>query len=210
MRKPPRAWALPGGSPAVVLGRSQHLLSVHSALPVRRRASGGGAVLAGPWLLRAAVRLPRDHPLLRGGPAALARWLGGVHLQWLHAAGVSDARMHAGPAREHWACFGGCNIGEVTVDGRKLAGIAQAWRRSGVLVAAGTLLHPTPWPLLCQALGRPASEAAELAAATITLQECARRHPDAMAWAGGLRAALDDALRRADLATDQVEPVASA
>lgn len=210
MRKPPRAWALPGGRPAVVLGRSQHLLRVHTALPVRRRASGGGAVLAGPWLLPAAVRLPRDHPLLRSGPAALARWFGELHLQWLHAAGVTEARMHAGPAREHWACFGGCNVGEVTVDGRKLVGIAQAWRRSGVLVVAGTLLRPPPWAVLCEALGRPASEAAELAAATVTLRECSRGAHDVAARAAGLRVALDDVLHRAVLATDQAEPRASA
>lgn len=210
MRKRPRAWVLPGGSPAVVLGRSQHLLPVHAVLPVRRRASGGGAVLAGPWLLRAAVRLPRDHSLLRHGPAGLARWFGEVHLQWLHAAGIGAARMHEGAAREHWACFGGCNVGEVTVDGRKLSGIAQAWRRSGVLVAAGTLLHPPPWAVLCEALGRPACEAGELAAATITLQDCSRRHLDAVALAGDLRRALDDALHRAVLAADQPEPLASA
>lgn len=210
MPKPPRAWVLPGGCPSVVLGRSQHALRVRAALPVRRRASGGGAVLAGPWLLRAAVRLPRGHPLLRSGPASLARWLGEVHLQWLHAAGVAGARMHAGPGREHWACFGGCNVGEVVVDGRKLTGIAQAWRRSGVLVAAGTLVHPPHWLVLCEAMERPAAEAAELAAATTTLQECLRLRPDVAAWADGLRAALRDALCRAELAADQAASPASA
>lgn len=194
MGKPARVWALPGSAAYVSLGRSQHPLPIASALPVRRRASGGGAVLAGPWLLRAAVRLPRDHVLTRHGPAALAAWLGQVHVDWLEAGGIANARLHRGPGTGHWACFAGRSPGEVLVDGRKLTGIAQVWRRSGVLAMAGTLLDPPAWPVLCDALGRAESEAAELARTTISVRECVGHPLDAPAWARSLRAVLQTAL----------------
>ena len=192
--KPPRAWALPGGKPAVVLGRGQHALDVTTVLPVRRRASGGGAVLTGPWLVRAAVRLPRDHVLLRDGPRAMAQWIGRIHLEWLQAQGVAGARMHEGPTQEHWACFAGWSAGEVLVDGRKLTGIAQTWQRFGVLVSAGTLIRPPPWHLLCDALARPASDVSELEHRTVSLGACLACAVDSAACSESLREALLRAL----------------
>lgn len=197
MAGPCRAWALPGRDPCVVLGRGQHLLPVTAVLPVRRRATGGGAVLAGPWLLRSAVRLPPARPRPDCGPATLARWFGQVHLQWLRELGVAGAGLHPSGTLGHWACFGGRSAGEVLAGGRKLTGIAQAWRRSGIFLAAGTLLYPPPWPLLCAALRRPAAEAAELAAATTSIEACLGRPVDAHACARSLRAALCAALRAA-------------
>jgi lipoate-protein ligase A len=195
--KAARAWVLAGGRPAIILGRSQHLLAAHSELPVRRRASGGGAVLAGPWMLRAAVRLPRDQSLARHGPAALARWLGDVHLQWLQAQGVPGLELQQGAGERHWACFARLGTGEIGVGGRKLMGVAQVWRRSVVLASAGTLLQVPPWEVLCEALGHPASEAAELAAATVTLAQCAPRQLEPEEWAAALRVKLEAALARA-------------
>lgn len=194
MAKSPRAWAFPGGKPAVVLGRSQHGLHAIPVLPVRRRASGGGAVLTGPWLLRAAVRLPRGHVLLRHGPGTLARWIGRIHLEWLQAHGVAGASLHEGQAEEHWACFAGRSAGEVLVEGCKLTGIAQAWQRHSTLVSAGTLLYPPPWRLLCDALARPPSDAAELARGTASLDECMDSPGDVATRAESLRAALLRAL----------------
>ena len=153
-------------------------------------------MLTGPWLLRSAVRLPRSHVLLRNGPAALALWLGGIHLDWLQDLGIADARLHRGPAREHWGCFGGRIGGEVLVGDRKITGIAQVWRRSGVLVSAGTLLHPPPWSLLCLALGRPASEAVEFVRATVSIRQCVAGSAQAQEWARSLRAVLAAALLR--------------
>jgi len=197
--KAARAWASPGGRAAVVLGRSQRPPAVPWSapfpLPVRRRASGGGAVLAGPWLLCALVRLPRDHPLAQHGPAVLARWLGSVHLQWMRQRGFEGAALHAGPHRDHWACFAGLSPGEVTLGARKLTGIAQAWRRSGVVAGAGTLLYAPPWSLLCEALQRPLSDAVELAATTASLSECCERQPPAAALARSLQVMLQSALR---------------
>jgi len=190
MEKPPRAWALPGGKPAVVLGRSQHALELTRVLPIRRRASGGGAVLAGPWLLRAAVRLPRGHVLLQHGPGSLARWMGRIHLGWLQAHGLHGACLYEDAGQDHWACFAGQSPGEVMVAGRKLTGIAQRWQRAGVLVSAGTLIDPPPWALLCDALGRPASDARELDRASISLSACRGCVVDAPALAESLRTAL--------------------
>lgn len=174
----------------MVLGRSQHALQVTRVLPIRRRASGGGAVLAGPWLLRAAVRLPRGHVLLQHGPGSLARWMGSIHLGWLQAQGLHGACLYEGTAQDHWACFAGRSTGEVLVAGRKLTGIAQRWQRSGVLVSAGTLIDPPPWALLCEALARPASDAQELACSTTSLSACRPCVVDKRAWAGNLRRAL--------------------
>lgn len=194
MTKAACVYAASGGRPAVILGRSQRRLQVQPVLPVRQRFSGGGVVLGGPWMLRAAIRLPRDHPLLRRGPAAAARWFGELHLRWLHQRGLSWATLYEGPLQDHWACFAGRGPGEVLVDGRKLVGIAQAWKRHGALLSSGTLLQAPPWPLLCEALQRPAGDAAELAARTIGLQECLGRQVDAAAWTSSLRSTLAAAL----------------
>jgi lipoate-protein ligase A len=190
----PRAWAQPGNRPLVVLGRSQQGWPVHRVLAVRQRASGGGAVLSGPWMLRSAVRLPRDHPLLKRGPAAAARWFGDLHLEWLQAQGVRGLERYEGPLQDHWSCFSGRGPGEVLVDGRKLVGIAQRWRRRDALLSAGTLLTVPPWESLCAALGRAPAVADELARDTVAIAECLGHAPDPMHWAGSLRHALHAAL----------------
>lgn len=194
MAKGARVYAATGGRPAVILGRSQRGVQVRPVLPVRHRFSGGGAVLGGPWLLRAAVRLPRDHPLLRKGPAAVARWFGGLHLRWLHERGLASARLYDGPLQDHWACFAGLGPGEVLVDGRKLVGVAQAWKRHGALISSATLLQAPPWDLLCEAMARPAADGDVLASRTIGLDECLGRPVAGGDWAPSLRAALSAAL----------------
>lgn len=191
MNRPARAWVLADRAPAIVLGRGQRGLPLRpSPLPLRRRASGGGAVLVGPWLLCAALRLPRSHPGVRDGPAAAARWFGELHLHWLRDAGLDQARLYRGPARDHWACFAGRGPGEVMLGDRKLAGIAQCWRRGDVLLFAGTLLAPPPWSLLCDALGQPRGEADRLGADTVSLAECLPQAADPRRLAAALAAAL--------------------
>lgn len=197
MTKPPRCWVGAGTRATIVLGRAQHGLQVRPLLPVRRRASGGGAMLDGPWLLRALVRLPREHALAQHGPAPLARWLGELHRQWLLTRGIA-ARMHSGASPDHWACFAGRGPGELLVDDRKLVGIAQTWRRSSVSIGAATLLHPAPWLLLCDAFGQPET-AARLAAATISLRECADAFVDTQDCQWSLREVLLDGLANAML-----------
>lgn len=170
----------------VVLGSAQRELPAQATLPVRVRSSGGGAVLSGPWLLRAAVVLPRSHALVQHGPAAAARWYGGIHCRWLHAQGIGAAELYRGATLDHWACFAGRTAGEVVVGERKIVGIAQAWRGQTVLLSAGTLIGPVPWAQLCDSLRRPPDAAAALAALTIDAQAYLRQPVDGRAWANEL------------------------
>ncbi|MGQ2978749.1 MAG: lipoate--protein ligase family protein [Polaromonas sp.] len=177
-----------------MLGRAQRDLFTCPVLPLRQRSSGGGAVLRGPWLLRAAVRLPPGHELARHGPIAAARWFGQVHQQWLQAQGITDTRLSDGPTVAHWACFAGRGPGELMVGERKMVGIAQTWRQRAILLAAGTLVAEPPWHLLCTALGRPPEEAGRLASVTVCAADCLGHGVDAGAWADALRDRLEQAL----------------
>lgn len=185
--KPARLWACVGLAPAVVLGRSQRGLSTHPVVRVQRRASGGGAVLTGPWMLEAMLRLPRDHAIAARGPAEAARWFGELHLEWLRDQGIEGAALHEGRTTSHWSCFAGLGPGEVLVQGRKLTGIAQTWRRRNIYLSSGTLLSAPPWALLCEVLGRPAADAAALRAQATSAQECLGRDAPASGWLRSLR-----------------------
>lgn len=165
---------------AVVLGCSQRAglaaAAAASPLPMLARASGGGAVLVGPWMLGLSVALPPLHPLTGVGPVAGYRWLGEGIACTLRRVGVSAARAvspdalrgRASAAAPDWACFGSLSPWEVVAGERKIAGLAQVRRRSGVLLVAGVLVEDLPWGLLCRALGRPAGEAQRLRQATTT------------------------------------------
>ncbi|QNP60517.1 lipoate--protein ligase family protein [Paenacidovorax monticola] len=179
--------------PAIVLGCSQRrlLAQADARMPVLLRQSGGGAVLTGPWMLGLSVALPPDHPLARQGLVASYRWLGEALAQVLRQGGV-DAQalapeaLRAMPAAQHtavdWACFGGLSPWEVLAGGRKIAGLAQVRRASGVLLVGGVLLQPSPWRLMCEALGCAAADARTLADTTISAGE-AVPHFDGHAYA---------------------------
>jgi lipoate-protein ligase A len=134
------------------------------------RQSGGGAVLAGPWLLGASIVLPAEHPLVDASIPRSFRWLGRAHASWLQSIGVA-AHAVSSPAAPldgelSWACFARLSHWEAEADGRKIVGLAQARRRNGVLFSAATLIGPPPWELLCDVLGEPRSHAAALARQT--------------------------------------------
>ena len=162
--------------PAVVLGRSQQAL-LEKLDPANhcfvRRASGGGAVLVGPWMLGASVVLPLGHCLLGADHVADAyRWLGELFVAALAQHGVAAQVMPPAQTRKAsvdlaWACFAGMSPWEVAVDDRKLVGLAQRRNRHGVLLVAGALVATVPWQSLCDALQRPVSQARELAASTV-------------------------------------------
>jgi lipoate-protein ligase A len=190
--------------PAVVLGRSQHALLASVDLTRHRfipRSSGGGAVLAGPWMLSASVVLPLGHRLLDGDQVADAyRWLGELFVAALARHGIGQAcavpreRTRKAPEELAWACFAGLSPWEVVVDDRKLVGFAQRRSRHGILLVAGALLSTVPWETLCDAMQRPAALARELEAATIDASQLLGRPLSSAALAGTVTRLVADAL----------------
>jgi lipoate-protein ligase A len=191
---------------AVVLGCGQRptardrLRATAAGIDLLVRRSGGGAVLAGPWLLGASIALPAWHPLAALPLPASYRWLGEACVRWLDGLGIAAESLPAEPgasAGAEWACFGRTSWWEVQAAGRKIAGFAQMRRRHGVLYTAGALLAPPPWPLMCAVLGKPHEEAVALAAGTVSCEQLVA-HPlcaewAAAAWCESLVSALDRA-----------------
>lgn len=151
--------------PAVIYGRSTipaapALARAREAgCSVLQRHSGGGAVLAGPWMLGAALLVPATSPLAAAGIVGAFRQFGAAWARALDSlgfacreAGPDDAALQNRLAAElgvNWVCFSGLSHGElVDAAGRKVLGLAQ-WRgKWGVLLSAGLLLRPVPWDLL--------------------------------------------------------------
>jgi len=204
-----RVWSY--AAPAIVLGCSQRALRptlearVQGRLPVVGREAGGGAVLTGPWLLGLSLALPPAHAWLDGGLLPGYQRLGQLHVEVLQTLGV---RARAAPPQERpsrqsrrdpdpldWACFGGLSPWEVVdAQGRKLVGLAQRRRQTGVLLVAGTLLSAPDWRLLCEAMDRP-DDAALLRQRTVSCEELLGRPLAAgtvhEGWARVLRQALE-------------------
>lgn len=152
-------------SPAVIYGRST--IPAAPALDrargagcsVLQRHSGGGVVLAGPWMLGAALLVPAASPLAAAGIVGAFRQFGAAWAQALqslgfpcHEAAADEAARQNRLATElgvNWVCFSGLSHGElVDAAGCKVLGLAQ-WRgKWGVLLSAGLLLRPVPWDLL--------------------------------------------------------------
>jgi lipoate-protein ligase A len=162
--------------PGIVLGCSQAAMLDHLAggtTPFAHRDSGGGAVLTGPWMLSASIVLPPDHALVSTGTVSSYRWLGVLHAGLLRDLGIAayavppeEVRLVPPAGTLKWACFGGLSPWEVVVGQRKIVGLAQVRRRTGVLLTSGTLIAPPDWPLLCSALGKDPADAARLRACT--------------------------------------------
>ncbi len=209
-------------APQIVLGCSQRRLLAEVAaraasIPVCVRPSGGGAVLAGPWMIGVSAILPVAHPLLGTSLTDGYRWLGELFVRVLDGAGIATQALD--PARQPlhdasadpapgWACFGGLSAWEV-VDAhrRKLVGLAQQRRRTGVLVTAGLLTSRPDWTLLCEAIlgagegegiarvADPAGDARYLAARTASCDEHAgARTVDRPQWAARVDAELQRVL----------------
>lgn len=202
-----RVWTYP--EPAIVLGLSQraHLAALRERAPGVHslvRASGGGAVLAGPWMVGSSVVLPPEHPWVAGRINESYQGLGRMYVDLLARLGVgaralppaevagADARL--GPAVP-WACYGSLASWEVVdaAGGRKLVGLAQRRQRHGVLLVAGTLLAPPDWALLCRAMGHAGDEAA-MRRRTVSCADLRPGFAGAQSYAGHLRAALAQAL----------------
>jgi lipoate---protein ligase len=182
-------------APAVVLGCSQRPDAAMSAaaraagIALVERQSGGGAVLAGTWLLGISVVLPRDHPLVVPSITESYRWFGEAHAAALRRAGIECQAVPAAPAlaagtTARWACFGALSSWEVmTTGGRKLVGLAQVRRRTGTLLVSGTLLAAPDWRVLCRVVDGSARAAAQLGECASSCEAELGRpvHPDRMA-----------------------------
>lgn len=165
--------------PGVVLGCSQRRLHacLDGAMGAVVRGSGGGAVLTGPWLLSVSLVLPPAHALVTSGPIDSYRWFGLAHARALRCLGIAATAIPpenippavAGPDLS-WACYSRMSAWEVAVDGRKIVGLAQLRRRTGVLLTSGTLVGAPDWQLLCERLGKPPEQAKALVQGTTSCE----------------------------------------
>lgn len=171
-----------------------------------QRESGGGAVLTGPWLVSASVVLPHGHPWVRDGLVDSYRQLGLLHVAVLKEFGVSAralppqelprAKDASGVGLAKWACFGSLSPWEVVnAEGRKLVGLAQRRRQSGVLLVAGTLIGMPDWPLLCDMMGHP-DDARMLSQRTVSVEEIIGSQIKAEQFASNLGRALEMLFQR--------------
>lgn len=175
-------------SVALVLGRSQKASvsmlerAGEEGVDVVVRAAGGGAVIAGPWMCSYTVLVPPDHAFAR---ISLPRSYEVIGEAWRRALGrlgiPTDLapRVTAGPAGvDHagrWACFASLSCGElVGPDNRKIVGLAQARRRTGVAICAGLLLSQPDWPRLVRVWLGPGDDALaqSLRARAVSCEEC--------------------------------------
>ena len=182
-------------SVALVLGRSQKPSAAmleragEEGIDVVKRASGGGAVIAGPWMCSHTVLLPPDHALVRMSLPRSYEVIGAAWQRALGRLGIPTTiapRVAAGPAAAdeamRWVCFASLSYGElVGPANRKIVGLAQVRRRNGAAICAGLLLDQPDWPRLLRVwLGRHDEALAQsLRDCTVSCEECAplRRAP---------------------------------
>jgi lipoate-protein ligase A len=179
--------------PALVLGSTQDLDDVdrnraaRAGVAVVRRRSGGGAVLIGPadplWL---DLWVPRGDPLWSDDVVVAAWWVGEWWAAALRHAGGAGVAVHrgggtGGPLARR-ICFAGVGPGEVTVEGRKVVGIAQ-WRcREGALFHTCAYRRFDPRAvtgLLAKGPEERRSAARDLGRAAAGLSELGMRAPSA-------------------------------
>lgn len=154
-------------SPAIIVGRSQRpdpdqlARAARQKLPLVRRKSGGGAVMAGPEMLSLSVFLPPQHAISRASAVVAYNWLGGIWRKVLaeqhidsRICDIDEARHSQQQARDagaEWACYSSVSHGELlAADGRKLLGIAQIRKRHGTVLTSGVYLYPTNWSTLAE------------------------------------------------------------
>lgn len=203
-----RLWAY--HEPAVILGCSQSKLilgepsSSPAGIDLLQRQTGGGAVLVGPWMLSASILLPCSHALVCDSAVQSYRWLGELFVSVLGDAGISAEAITPEQARESqhqnrgnqlgWACYGGLSPWEVVVGEKKIVGLAQVRRRTGILLVAGLLLDRPDWQLLCRAMDKQAGDADMLDRQTTSCAEQLGRALPMTAIADPLQRSLRNAI----------------
>lgn len=138
--------------PVLVLGRAaadpplDEALAGREGIAIRRRGSGGGAVLWDRDLLALDVAVPSGHELADRDVVRAYRWLGSaladavrdLGVPRVHLVAPAEARAaRAASATTAAACFGSLSSYELTVSGRKLVGLSQIRRRHGALLQVG-------------------------------------------------------------------------
>lgn len=167
-------------------------------MPLRHSRAVQAAELAGPWLVRAAVRIPIA-PGVVTSALQRGRWMGALHVRWLRYMGIAPATLYEGPPVAHWASFGMRLQGDVLVGPQKITSVAEVRRPDHALVVASTLLHPPPWELLCRAMGMPMHEAGVLDSLSVCASSMLARSVDAQLWAASLRRMLHLSLSFSEL-----------
>ncbi|WP_432472252.1 lipoate--protein ligase family protein [Amphritea sp. HPY] len=152
-------------TPAIIMGCSQRPdeEQLHRAeqagLPIMRRGSGGGAVLAGPWMLSFTVFIPTGHQVAELNLIEIFGWLEQIWIAALESVGVAckgvdkpliDYSKQVSKQHEiDWACYAALSHGEVvSLDNRKLVGLAQIRKRKGIALVSGLHLSSCDWSLL--------------------------------------------------------------
>lgn len=150
---------------AIILGCSQRpdadqlSRAENAGLSLVRRRSGGGAVLAGPWMLSVTVFIPPTHTLANQNIIEIFSWLEAVWISTLTTCGVPCKGVDQAMIEQSktisqkedvtWACYASLSHGEVvSLDGRKLVGLAQIRKRKGIALVSGLHLFPCDWSLL--------------------------------------------------------------
>ncbi len=144
------------------------------SLPHLRRGSGGGAVLAGPWMLSVSIFIPNRHAIAKGNIVNAFSWLEQIWQKSLAAIGIEcrgvskeDIEQSKEFAKRHnieWACYGSLSYGEVVCpQGKKLVGLAQIRKRAGVVLVSGLNLAPFDWRPLCDVVNSHIEDAPILA-----------------------------------------------
>lgn len=164
----------------VILGCSQRLSPEQIqraqaySLPLLRRGSGGGAVLAGPWMLSTSIFIPNGHAIAKGNIVKAFSWLEQIWQQSLTAIGIDcrgvnkdDIKKSKLFAKSHnleWACYSSLSYGEIVcLQGKKLLGLAQIRKRAGVVLVSGLNLAPFDWRPLCDVVNNHIEDAPILA-----------------------------------------------
>ncbi|MEH6826196.1 MAG: hypothetical protein V7629_20085 [Motiliproteus sp.] len=153
-------------TPAIIMGCSQRpdeaqlLRAEEAGLPIMRRGSGGGAVLAGPWMLSVTLLIPETHRVGALNIIEIFNWLEQIWTKALIECGVlckgvdktliDQSKQISKRHGLEWACYAALSHGEVvSPDGRKLVGLAQIRKRKGIALVSGLHLYPCDWRVLC-------------------------------------------------------------
>lgn len=178
-----------------------------------RRPTGGLAILHTDELTYS-LSLPLDDPLAGGGIVESYRRISTALLAALESLGAqphADRKDKDAAPNPSPVCFETPSHYEITVDGRKLVGSAQA-RKGGGLLQHGTLPLTGDLARICDALAYPdeaarAAAKAEVRARAITLAEALGGEigwqTAADAVAQGFASALDVTLTRGELTPDE-------